>query len=518
MLLIACANVANLSLARVMRREGEIAVRAALGASRGRLIRQLLTESTVLALLGGAAGLVFAWVGLDLLVDFAARYTPRAPEVGIDGWVLFFTLAVSVATGLVFGTFPALPGTRDLGRSMKEGGRTTAGGGLQLRRGLVVVQVALSFILLVGAGLTLRSLAALQSVDPGFNTEQVLTAQVSMDWTAFENMQQGHDWLLELSRAVGESPMVRSAALTAKPPYRSVNPNLADFVIDGKSSDEMGPSPQVDTNVVTESYFDVLDIPVLAGRGFNSGDDAEGAPVAVINETLAQRYWPGEDPVGARISFDDGASWITIVGVVGDTRLYGPETPVTPEFYRPFGQAGMPTWLMVRTVGEPAMAGRAVKEAAYSIGANPISDIQPMATLRADAVSSPRLTASLLGVFALLALAVTLTGIAGVMAFAVSQRAKEMGLRLALGARPGKLLHMMVRQGMVQVALGLLFGVGGALAFGQVLTDLLFEVDAGDPTTFALVVVMLAAAGLVAVLIPARRATTVDPATALRSD
>ena len=517
-LLIACANVANLSLARVMRREQEIAVRAALGASRGRLVRQLLTESTVLALIGGALGLVFAYVGLDVLIDFAARYTPRAPQVGIDGWVLLFTLVVSVGTGLAFGTFPALPGTRHLGRAIKEGGRTTAAGGLRLRRGLIILQVALSFILLVGAGLTLRSLAALQSVDPGFDTEHVLTARVSLDFTAFESTPEMLDFLQELARVVGDSPVVRNAAMTDKPPYRGNNPNLNDFTIDGRATEETETRPQFDRTVVTSDYFAALDVPILAGRGFNNGDDGASAPVAIINETLAQQYWSDENPIGARVSFDDGETWISVVGVAGDTRLYGPETPVTPELYRPFGQAGMPTWLVMRTVGDPAGAARAVKDAAYSLGANPISDIQPLATLRADAVASPRVTASLLGLFALLALAVTLTGIAGVMAFAVSQRTREMGLRLALGAQPRGILTMVVREGMVQVAMGLALGIVGAMAFGRVLTDLLFDVEPGDPATFVAVVVTLAGAALVAVILPARRAVSVDPASALRAD
>ena len=518
-LLIACANVANLSLARVMRRESEIAVRAALGASRARLIRQFLTESTVLALLGGALGLVFAYVGLDMLVDFAAGYTPRAPQVSIDGWVLLFTLFVSVGTGLVFGTFPALPGTRDLGGSIKEGGRTTAAGGLRLRRGLIVLQVALSFVLLVGAGLTLRSLSALQSIDPGFETEQVLTAQISVDFTAYNDMGDMHQFLAELARVVGDLPIAHTAALTDRPPYRANNPRFGQFIIDGRAVEDTATQPQFVRTVVTSQYFSALDVPVLAGRAFTENDSvAEAAPVAIINESLAQEYWSGEQPVGSRISFDQGATWIDIVGVVGDTRVYGPETAVTPEIYRPFNQAGMPTWLVVRTVGDPDSAARAIKEAAYSLAANPISDIQSLATLRDDAVASPRLTASLLGVFALLALAVTLTGIAGVMAFAVSQRTREMGLRLALGAQPSGLLNMVVRQGMAQVVVGLVLGVAGAFAFGRILTDMLFEVNASDPTTFVAVIVVLAAAGLLAVLVPARRAVTIDPATALRSD
>ncbi len=516
-LLIACANVANLSLARVMRRDQEIAVRAALGASRGRLIRQLLTESTVLALLGGAFGLVFAYVGLDMLVDFAARYTPRAPQISIDGWVLAFTVAVSFGTGLAFGTLPALPGTRDLGSTMKHGGRTTAGGGLKLRRSLIVLQVALSFVMLVGAGLSLRSLSALQAVDPGFDTEQVLTARISVDFTAYNGMGEIHDVLQELSRVVGESPVVRDAALTDNPPYRGNNPNFREFIIDGRAVEETASPPQFDRTVITPGYFATLGVPVLAGRSFDHTDRGGSTPVAIINESLARQYWSEESPVGARISFD-GETWISVVGVVGDTRLYGPQTPVMPELYQPFGQAGMPTWLVARTVGDPSAAVRAVKDAAHSLGSNAISDIQPLATLRADAVASPRLTASLLGVFALLALVVTLTGIAGVMAFAISQRTREMGLRLALGAQPRGILTMVVRQGMVQVTLGLALGIVGAVGFGRVLSGLLFEINSSDPLTFAVVVVTLASAALVAIIVPARRAVAVDPATALRSD
>ena len=517
-LLIACANVANLSLARVMRREQEVAVRAALGASRGRLIRQLLTESTVLAMIGGAVGLVFAYVGLDMLVEFAGRYTPRAATVTIDGWVLLFTLLISFGTGLIFGTFPALPGTRDLGGAIKAGARSTVAGGLRVRRALIIAQVALSFILLVGAGLTLRSLTRLQAIDPGFDTEHVLTARVSLDFTAFNDMSEMHDYLKELVVAVGDSPLVRTAALTQKPPYRQTNPNLSDFVIEGRAVEETQTRPQLDRNVVTPEYFEALGIPLLSGRLLDSRDEPTAAPVAVINQTLAQQYWSEEDPIGARVSFDDGETWTTIVGVAGDTRLYGPETPVTAEFYRPFGQAGMPTWLMIRTVGDPASAGQSVKEAAYALGANPISDLQTMAALRADAVASPRLTASLLGIFAVLALIVTVTGIAGVMAFSITQRTREMGLRMALGAQRQGILSMVVRQGMVQVIIGLTLGIVGALAFGRVLSGLLFEIQPGDPVTFAIVLLALATAALIAIMIPARRAVAVDPAIALRQD
>ncbi len=515
-LLIACANVANLSLARVMRREQEVAVRAALGASRIRLMRQLFTESAVLAIIGGAVGLVFAYVGLDMLVEFAGRYTPRAATVTIDGWVLAFTLLISLGTGIAFGTFPAFPGTRDLGGAIKDGARSTAAGGLRLRRALIAAQVALAFILLIGAGLTLRSLLRLQAIDPGFDTEHVLTARVSLDFTAFNGMTEMHDYLQELVVAIGDSPLVRTAALTQKPPYRQTNPNLADFVIEGRAVEETQTRPQLDLNVVTHEYFEVLGIPLLSGRLLDSRDEPNAAPVAVINQTLARLYWPEEEPIGARVTFDDGDTWITIVGVAGDTRLYGPETSVTAEFYRPFGQAGMPTWLMIRTVGDPASAGQSVKDAAYALGANPISDLQPMAALRADAVASPRLTASLLGIFAVLALIVTVTGIAGVMAFSITQRTRELGLRMALGAQPQRILAMVVRQGMVQVIIGLAVGLAGAIAFGRVLRGLLFEVQPSDPITFTAALLALAAAALIAIVIPARRAVAVDPAIALR--
>ena len=254
---------------------------------------------------------------------------------------------------------------------------------MRLRRALIVAQVALSFILLIGAGLTLRSLTRLQAIDPGFDTEQVLTARVSLDFTAFNDMAEMHDYLKALVIAVGDTPLVRTAALTQKPPYRQTNPNLSDFIIQGRAIEETQTRPQLDRNVVTPEYFEVLGIPLLSGRLFDSRDEPTAAPVAVINQTLARQYWADEDPIGARVSFDDGETWTTIVGVAGDTRIYGPETPVTSEFYRPFGQAGMPTWLMLRTVGDPVGAAQGVKDAAYALGANPISDLQPMAVLRA---------------------------------------------------------------------------------------------------------------------------------------
>ena len=518
-LLIACANVANLSLARVMRRQQEIAVRAALGASRARLMRQLLTESTVLALIGGALGLAFAYVGLDILVQFASRYTPRAAAVGLDGWVLVFTLAVSVGTGLVFGSFPALPGTRDVGGAIKEGTRATTRGGLRLRRALIVAQVALSFVLLVGAGLTLRSLTRLQAIDPGFDTEQVLTARVSMNWSAYGSMMDAHHFLEELTAAVADSPLVRAAALTQTPPYRSRAPFLLPFSIEGRPAEDTQAPPELDSTVITPQYFEVLGISVTRGRVFDSRDEPESTPVAVINETMAALYWTGEDPVGARISTDKRETWITVIGVVGDTRPYGPATPVTPVFYRPFAQAGMPTWLMIRTVGDPASAAQAVKDIAYALSdANPISDLQPLATLRADAVASPRLTASLLGVFAVLALIVTFIGITGVVAFTITQRTRELGLRMALGAQRPGILSMVVRQEMVQVAAGLVLGIAGAIAFGRLFSGLLFEVQPVDPATFVVVVAVLAAGALVAVVIPARRAVGVNPVIALRSN
>ncbi len=343
----------------------------------------------------------------------------------------------------------------------------------------------------------------MQAIDPGFDTEQVLTARVSLDFTAFNDMAEMHDYLKALVIAVGDTPLVRTAALTQKPPYRQTNPNLSDFIIQGRAIEETQTRPQLDRNVVTPEYFEVLGIPLLSGRLFDSRDEPTAAPVAVINQTLARQYWADEDPIGARVSFDDGETWTTIVGVAGDTRIYGPETPVTSEFYRPFGQAGMPTWLMLRTVGDPVGAAQGVKDAAYALGANPISDLQPMAVLRADAVASPRLTASLLGIFGVLALIVTGTGIAGVMAFSITQRTREMGLRMALGAQRQSILTMVIRQGMVQVVVGLAFGIAGAFAFGRVLRELLFEIQPSDPLTFAIVLVALSTAALVAIVIPA---------------
>lgn len=518
-LLIACTNVANLTLARVIRREQEIAVRAAIGASRGRLLRQLVTESLVLSLLGGLFGLAIAWVGTGMLTDFAARFTPRANGIELDAAALAFTFAIAVATGLLFGTLPAMPGQVDLGGSIREGARGTAGGRHALRKGLVVAQVALSFVLLIGAGLMLRSLMQLQAVDPGFETESVLTGRVSLNWSAFDSMQDGHEYLSLLVDRLGESPFARTAALTAKPPYRQADPFMAGFLIEGQAPEESQLMPQLDRNFISEDYFEALDIPLVRGRVFDSRDEPESAPVAVINQSMAAQFWGEDDPVGQRVSLDQGESWITVVGVVGDTRLYGPDRAVTPEFYQPFTQAGMPTWIVLRTVGDPAAAAQQVKELAYSInGSSPISDLTPMATLRSDALASPRLTASLLGLFAMLALIVTVTGIAGVMAYTVNERTREMGLRMALGAEAGGILTMLVRQGMLLVVVGLGVGVVGSVLFGRAVADMLFEVATSDPTTYLLVGGVLLLASLVGVVIPARRALKVDPVVALRAE
>ena len=462
-LLLACANTANLTLARLMRRERELALRAALGASRGRLIRQLLTENMLLALIGGVVGVLLAAWSIKLLVNFAARFTPRAAEISPDNTALLFTLVVSVATGLVFGLLPALSLRQNLVPSLKEGSGQTAvsAGRRRLRGALVVAQVAVSFVLLIGAGLMLRSLFKLQEVNPGFDPERVLVMRVTANWSKYTTGQQ----------------------------YRSAD------------------------------YFRTIRLPLLSGRLFTEGDDAQAPQVAMINQTLARHRWGDEDPVGKRISFNEGRNWVTIIGVVGDVRQYGLNREPTDELYRPVRQTNGAGNLLVRTTAAPAVMAPQLRQAVYGVDPeNAIDQVQTLERVRHESIASPRLTTVLLGLFAALALLITAAGIAGVMALTVSQRTHEIGIRMALGASAISVLRMVLRQGLTLVLLGLALGVAGAFALTRLMSTLLFAVEPTDPLTWLMVALALAAVATLACFVPARRATLIDSLTALRSE
>jgi putative ABC transport system permease protein len=522
-LLIACANVANLTLSRMARRERELALRTALGAGRSRLLRQLLTESFILAFIGGAAGLLLAYDSLDLLVDFAARLTPRAREIHVDTGVLLFTLAAALGVSIIFGTLSAVSARGNLSSGLKEG---TAGAGASrnlVRSGLIVAQMAFSFILLIGAGLMLRSLYHLLQVNPGFVPQRVLVMHMHFNWSKFAKTEDYFNASRKILDRVKAEPGVLSAATASvyplEPELISFGPNTQNFKIEGRTLQAGEAPPVANVNSVSPEYFRSLGVRLLEGREFAETDDEKATPVVIINDAEQRQLWPREDPVGKRVSFDDGKTWTQIVGVVGDVREFGLAHPASPEFYSPMAQSPNPSTLVIRTAADPAKMAERLRRAVLDVDSqNAITGIRTLEEARHESLTAPRLTASLLGLFAALALLIAVVGIGGIMALSVSQRVREIGIRMALGAQPSGIIRMIVRQGLILAALGVGIGFAGALALTGLLKSLLFEVMPTDPLTFVAVAVVLVGAALIASFIPARRAALIDPNVALRSE
>jgi putative ABC transport system permease protein len=534
-LLIACANVANLNLARVLRRQPEIAMRSALGASRWRLARQMLTEGTLVALGGGALGLLLAAWGLPLLTSFAARFTNRTAEIRIDPSVLLFTLLLSVGTGLVFGLLPALSfgksSKQSLASALKdEGGRSTAAGKNRVRAILTVAQVAISFTLLIVAGLMLRSLVRLQHVDPGFDPENTLVMRLAPNWSKFITnpdpnaaTAQFAAYFRRLLERVKQQPGVAEAAVSSTYPLNPAGitrgPNGVNILLEGGPQDEGRATQQLDARAVSPDYFRAAGVPLLRGRAFTDADDLSAPQVAIVNEAAARHHWGAEDPVGKRVSFDNGRTWVTIVGVAGNVRQYGLDKEPADEIYGPVAQLGAAGFLLVRTHGDPLAASKSLRDAVHEVDdETAVDQVKTMRQVVDDSVASPRLTAWLLGLFALVALAITAAGLSGVMALAVTQRTREIGIRIALGATRARILAMIMRQGMALVLAGLALGVAGALALKGLVASLLFPLPASDPLTFAAVSCLLVLVAGAACLIPSLRATGIDPMLALRRE
>ncbi len=526
-LLIACANVANLTLARTSRRERELAVRTALGAGRSRLLRQLLTESLILALMGGLLALVFAANSLQLLTDFAARLTPRAHEIRMDTGVLLFTLAAALGTSVLFGTLAALFSRANLTSSLKEG-TSGAGSGRQknrVRSALIVSQVAFSFMLLIAAGLMLRSLGKLLTVDPGFSPQHVVAMRTTFSFTKYAS----NDQLILAARKVLDRvravPGVLSASISSVYPLQreAINAGSAafsgSFQIEGR---ELGPgeAPPVSSEiVVSPEYFQTLGIPLRKGRLLTDADDGKRQHVTLINEAAMRRFWPHEDPLGKRVKGQGDEQWTTIVGVVGDVRDFGLDRPSPPEFYVPQGEGIGPNALLVRTAMDPASIAPAVARAVHEVDSQAaVTRVLTLEQARSDSMAAPRVIASLFGIFAGLALLIAAAGIGGIMALTVSQRINEIGVRMALGAQPSAILRMILRQGLILTVLGIAIGAAGALAVTGLLKSLLFEVAPTDPATFIVVALVLTASALLAGFLPARRAASIDPIVALRSE
>lgn len=502
-------------------------MRAALGAGRGRLVRQLLTESTLLSVVGGALGIGFAWITIDMLTTFVGRFTSRTGEITLDPLVLVFTLGVSILTGVLFGTLPALGSRVDLVAALKQGGGQAGDGGSRkkMQGALIIAQVAVSVMLLVGAGLLLASFFRLQRVETGYRSDGVLSAQIYGNFSRYPNINAQRKLYLPVLERIQAQPGVSAAAITNAVPLGGGAPGTTRFEIEGRVVDDPERRPTTDVRVASPQYFATIGIPVMRGRLFNDMDTEESMRVAVINQAMT-KHWDGTDPIGSQIRSvgppnAPPAPWVTVVGVVGDVKQFGLTQDTVAQVYLPLTQSpfGIAGQILVRTAGAPAAFGNVLRNTVHAVDPNqPVENVQTLEDLRSEALAAPRLTATLLGVFAALALLVTLAGIGGVIATSVQQRTKEFGLRMALGARRDSVLIMVVRQGLTLVLIGLAIGVLGALAAGRVLSSYLYQTAPRDPLIFAGVAVVFVLAGIVACLIPARRATTVDPLIALRAE
>jgi predicted permease len=524
-LLIACANIANLLLARATSRQKEIAIRAALGAGRRRIIGQLLTESLLLSITGGAIGLLLAVWGNSLLVSLIPREVPRINDVSVDARILLFTLAISILTGLIFGLVPALQASRfDLNRSLKEGVRgTTSGAGQnRLRSLLVVSEVAMALVLLIGAGLLMKSFVRLLEVKPGFNPANVLTFQVqlpNLPPSRYERNEEQTAFFQQLMTRIQALPGVENAGGVLSLPLSGASEST-DLFVEGQESTPDGLRPEADYTTVTPDYFATLQIPLLQGRQFNAQDKRDAPFVIVINDTLAARLWPGQAPIGKRIRVGFEEKYREVVGVVGSIKQTALDAEERPAMYLPHLQSPNPgLTVLVRTRGEPLSMAAAVRQEVRAIDKDvPVTKVQTMEKVLGASVAQPRFSMLVVGLFAALALLLSAVGIYGVMAYAVSRRAHEIGVRMALGAGANQVLKLVLKDGMTLALAGIAVGLLGAFALTRLIASLLFGIGAKDPATFISVAAFLAFVAFIACYIPARRATKVDPLVALRNE
>jgi len=523
-LLIACANVANLMLARASGRQKEIALRAALGASRWRIIRQLLTESLIVALIGGVGGVLIGFWGVDLLrvsnPGEAAKFAPGWYQLGINAPVLVFTLGLSVLSGLVFGLVPAWQVSKpDLNSALKEGGRQTTAGSHRLRSSLVVFEVALSLVLLVGAGLLVRSFLALLKTNPGFNPDNVLTLNLVLPGAKYKEEKQRGAFYQDLVQRVKALPGVESAAVVNYLPLGGAN-SSDSYLVEGAGEPPHGQENEGRYRVCTPGYFATMGIPIVKGRGFSEQDKAGGPPVVIVNETLARKHWPGVDAIGKRIRFYgplERAPWMQIIGVVQDVK-HELNLTVTPEYYLPHAQDSWNAMVLVaKTNVEPGSLAPQIRQQVWAIDKDqPVFDVRTMREVRSISVTLYTFSSVMLGIFAMVALLLAAIGIYGVMAFNVTQRTHEIGIRMALGARAGDVLKLVVKHGMMLALIGVVIGLAGAWALTRFMEKLLVGVEPTDLLTFGVVSLCLLLAALLACYLPARRATKVDPLVALR--
>ncbi|MFY9608133.1 MAG: ABC transporter permease [Blastocatellia bacterium] len=522
-LLIACANVANLLLARAAMREKEVAIRLALGAGRSRIVRQLLTESALLAVAGGGVGLLLAVGGLNALVALGPADIPRLDQTGIDLRVLGFTLAVSLLTGLIFGLVPALQASKpDLNDSLKEGGRGSAGGirGMRVRNLLVVSEIALSLVLLVGAGLLIRSFMRLQQFDLGFNPDNLTTMRIQLPGSKYRDGKQVATFYQQLLQRLEAVPGVQSAGAISSV-FLTDTPNSTNFTIEGRPVPTGAEAIEVPLDSVSPSYFRVMGIPLLAGREFDDRDVQDSTPVVIINQTFANRFFSGEDPIGKRFVYGGPGPdnpWITIVGIVGDMRRTGFDRPVRPETFLPEAQNPSGTLTIVaRTTAGQASLANGLRNEVWAIDKDQsVYDIKSMHETLSEMMSQRRFNMLLLGIFAAVALILAAVGIYGVISYSVTQRTHEIGIRIALGAAKSNVLSLIVGQAMSLAGIGIVLGMGASLLLTRLMASLLYGVSATDPATFLAIALLLAGVALLACYVPARRAAKVDPMIALR--
>ncbi|HEY0321329.1 MAG TPA: ABC transporter permease [Pyrinomonadaceae bacterium] len=521
-LLIACANVANLLLARAAARHREIAIRTALGANRWRIVRQLLTESILLSTLGGVVGLMLAWWGIELLTVFSPRDLVSLDKISINPTVLIFTTAVSFLTGIIFGIAPALEATRlNTSEMLKEGGKTIGGSPRvrRLRAAFVIAEIALSLVLLVGAGLMVKSLVRLQSVNPGFNAENVLTMRVILPQRKYAEDAQVLGFFKQAVERIEALPGVKSAGAVSFLPFTGLAA-ATSMKIEGRPEPPAGEKPGTEVRVVDENYFRTMGIPLISGRAFSADEEKEARHVVVINEQLARQYFPNENPIGKRLTINmmDDPVPSQIIGVVGDTKHLSLDSETRAMAYWPHPEltySGMT--IVVRTTNDPTQLAAAVQRQIQEIDPNqPVSDVRTMNQWLAESVARARFNTLLLGLFSAVALVLAAVGIFGVISYSVTQRTHEIGIRMALGASARDVLKMVVWQGMALTIIGVGLGLAAAFALTRLMQSLLFEVSASDPLTFAFVSLLLALVAFAACYIPARRATRVDPMTALR--
>jgi putative ABC transport system permease protein len=526
-LLIACANVANLLLARAAARRQEMAVRLALGAGRGRLVRQLLTESVLLALAGGAAGLLLASWGTRLLLRFAPDNLPRLDEAGLDDRVLVFTALASLATGIVFGLAPALQATRlSLNEALRENRRSGDGArGQRLRNTLVVAEIALALALLAGAGLTMKSFWRLQAVEPGFDPDGVLTLRMLLPFTTHPQIRERAEFFRQVRERLRALPGVSGAGAVSRIPMAPGN-NSGTMTCESAAAEQNAPQGETEMRWASPGYFQTMGIALLRGRDFNDADGEGMLPVAIVDESFARRFYPNGDAIGKRIKRGGSRStnpWKTIIGVVGSVRNQRLDIGSLPQAYFPVFQEADAMYNLSFAVraraGKPETLAQGARAAVLEVDrTQPIYDVKPMPQIVADSIALRRLALLLLSVFALVALALAAAGIYGVMAYAVTRRAHEIGIRVALGAEMNDVMKLVIGQGMKLALVGVILGLAASLALTRTMKNLLFGVSATDPLTFLAIALLLVLVAFFACWIPARRATKVDPLVSLRCE